>query len=169
MIYKRIIVLQRITSNILICYVRRQPLSLKLLKSQSDACASFPSANIHLPVFKLSPTNIKFTLSLVPQREYHYTGGAHYLPYREESEEEVENYDNITNCIDMLVQNIKRYPSAKNSRISTMYTDFIKPKPTYTPLVVHDDRRELLEDWNEIISIMTEMKVVPEEADQVRS
>ena len=95
MIYKRIIVLQRITSNILICYVRRQPLSLKLLKSQSDACASFPSANIHLPVFKLSPTNIKLTLSLVPQREYHYTGGAHYLPYREESEEEVENYDNI--------------------------------------------------------------------------
>ena len=69
----------------------------------------------------------------------------------------------------MLVQNIKRYPSAKNSRISTMYTDFIKPKPTYTPLVVQEDRRDLLQDWNEIISIMTEMKVVPEEADQVRS
>jgi len=124
MIYKRNIVLQCMASTTLICHVRRQPLRLKLLKSHSH---SFPCANIHLPVFKFSPTNLTFTLSLVPQREYHYTGGAHYLPYREESEEEVENYNNITNCIDMLVQNIKRYPSAKNSRISTMYTDFIKP------------------------------------------
>ena len=157
------------TLDTLICHVRRQPLLLKLLKSHSSACASFPCANIHLPVFKFSPTNITFTLSLVPQREYHYTRGAHYLPYREESEEEVENYNNITNWIDMLVQNIKGYPSAKNSRISTMYTDYIKLKPTYTPLVVHEDRRDLLQDWNEIISIMTEMKVVPEEADQVRS
>ena len=168
MIYKRNIALQCMTSNTMICHVRRQPLSLKLLRSKSYTCASYPCAIIHSPVINFSPTNITSPLSLVPQRGYHYTGGAHYLPYREESEEEVENYDNITNCIDMLVQNIKRYPSAKNSRISTMYTDFIKPKPTYTPLVVQEDRRDLLQDWNEIISIMTEMKVVPEEADQVR-
>ena len=156
-------------SKTLICHIRRQPLSLKLSKSQSYECTSFPCGYVHFPGLKHSPTNIRFALSLVPQREYHYTGGAHYLPYREESEEEIENYNNITNCIDMLVQNIKRYPPGKNSRISTMYTDFIESKPTYTPLVVHEDRRDLLQDWNEIISIMTEMKVVPEEADQVRS
>ena len=97
-----------------------------------------------------------------------YTTSTIYLPYQLESIEQVENYDNLNNCIDSLVtttnDKIKRVDSTD---ASPLYNNLIQIKTKYTPLNIHSERQELLQDWNELIAIITDMEIVPEEADQV--
>ena len=99
---------------------------------------------------------------------YYYATCTVYLPYQLESVKQVENYNNLNNCIDTLVTTTKD----KNKRddiadASSLYNNLIPLKTKYTPLNIHSERKELLQDWNEVISIITDMEVVPEEADQV--
>ena len=99
---------------------------------------------------------------------HNYTTCTYYLPYEQESIEQVENYNNLNNCIDSLVTTANRKNKQMESRnVSTLYGKFIQVKTKFTPLNIHSERHALLQDWNEVISIITDMEVVPEEADQV--
>ena len=100
------------------------------------------------------------------KRDYHYTGGAHYLPYHQESIEKVENYNNLINCIDALILHNQIRPGETLARKQS-YKEYIQVQTKYIPLEIHTERKQLLEDWNEVTSIITDMRVVPEEADQV--
>ena len=48
-----------------------------------------------------------------------------------------------------------------------LYNKCMQKETKFIPLNIRPERKKLLEDWNEVLAIITEMKVVPEEADQV--
>ena len=99
---------------------------------------------------------------------HNYTTCTVYLPYELESIEQVENYDNLNNCIDSLVTTTKdKSKRVDITDVCPLYNNLILLNTKYTPLNIHSERQELLQDWNEVISIITDMEVVPEEADQV--
>ena len=50
-----------------------------------------------------------------------------------------------------------------------LYQKYMQKQTRFVPLVIRPEQKELLQDWNEILAIITDMKVVPEEADQVKS
>ena len=122
----------------------------------------------YLPFHKEFTQNLLLNLKqkYLKKRDYHYTEGAHYLPYHQESIEKVENYNNLINCIDALILHNQIRPGETLARKQS-YKEYIQVQTKYIPLEIHTDRKQLLEDWNEVTSIITDMRVVPEEADQV--
>ena len=106
----------------------------------------------------------KARLKLFSRMTYRYQ--THYLPYNHESIEIVKEYDKIINFINSLSK-VGEIKDGCNKIVTKLYTDSLKIQTDFVPLMVELDRKKFIEDWNEVISIITEMKVVPEEADQV--
>ena len=105
-------------------------------------------------------------LKLLSLMTYRYQ--THYLPYNQESIEVVKEYDNIINFINSLSK-VGEIKGGGNKIVPKLYTDSLEIQTDFVPLTVELDRKKFIEDWNEVMSIITEMKVVPEEADQVSS
>ena len=107
-------------------------------------------------------------IPVVFRKPYHTK--THYLPYKNESPEHIEQQNTIVNHIDTLSEvkqsNVNNI-SDKNA--SMLYQKYIQKQTRFVPLVIRSEQKELLQDWNEILAIITDMKVVPEEADQVTS
>ena len=84
-----------------------------------------------------------------------------YLPYQQETIETIKTYDNLVN----LIYSLAGKDDDKTNLNS--YNQYVKKQTNFIPLVPQIKRDDLIKDWNEIISIIREMGVVPEEADQV--
>ena len=87
----------------------------------------------------------------------------YYLPYTQESIEEVKEYDHLINFINSLA----KHGDNKSDEKRILYNECIQIQTKYIPLDVTLDRKEFIHDWNEVMTVITEMGVVPEEADQV--
>ena len=97
-----------------------------------------------------------------------YHSKTHYLPYVFETPEQIEHQNNVINYIDTLAaKKINKSHNDKETNVSMSYKQCIQKETKFIPLNIRPERKELLEDWNEVLAIITEMKVVPEEADQV--
>ena len=102
---------------------------------------------------------------VIPKRDYR--SKAHYLPYTCQSFEDTEYNNTITNYMDSLAVNSTKYYNDQGKMVTTLYQQHIQKETKFIPLNINQDHKKLLEDWNELLAIITDMKVVPEEADQV--
>ena len=123
-----------------------------------------PASRKHHSSFHFERQNDKKIL-LIPKRDYR--SKAHYLPYTYQSLEDTEYNNTITNYMDTLAANSTRYYNDQGKMVTTLYQQHLKKETKFIPLDIKTEHKELLQDWNEVLAIITDMKVVPEEADQV--
>jgi len=123
-----------------------------------------PASRRHYSTSHFEKQNDKKIL-VIPKRDYR--SKAHYLPYTCQSFEDTEYNNTITNYMDSLAANSNRYYNDHGKIVTTLYKEHIQKETKFIPLDINQEHKELLEDWNEVLAIITDMKVVPEEADQL--
>ena len=89
----------------------------------------------------------------------------HYLPYKLESVEVIKEYEHIICLVDSI--SITQNSYGHKSPTQGPHQKYLKLPTKFIPLDSGDDREDLINDWNEITGLITEMGVTPEEADQV--